>query len=123
MFSSLQLLHNELEICQRTRLGVKYSADIVHSFIEALRRRHTKLRYLDLTGFPIAEIIIKYVATYCRLSQKEHQRNCLIDEYLQNVSDLEQLCEKPTNVRNDLKKSTSLPDEQCKLLTKNCIKS
>ena len=59
-----------------------------------------------------SEIIIKYVATHCRLAQKEHQRNCLIDEYLQNVSDLEQLCEKPATVRNDLKKTTSLPDEQ-----------
>lgn len=112
MFSSLLLLYSDLEMCQRVRLGVKYSADIVHSFIEALRRRKTKLRNLDLTGFPIAEIIIKYVATHCRLAQKEHQRNCLIDEYLQNVSDLEQLCDKPSSVRNDLKKTTSLPDEK-----------
>ena len=112
MFSSFLLLYNELEMCQRTRLGVKYSADVVHSFIEALRKRQTKLRYLDLTGFPIAEIIIKYVATHCRLAQKEYQRNCLIDEYFQNVSDLEQLSEKPTAVRNDLRKTTSLPDEQ-----------
>ena len=108
---------------QRTRLGVKYSADIVHSFIDALRNRRTKLRYLDITGLPIAEIIIKYVATHCRLAQKEYQRNCLIDEYLQNVYDLEHLCERQVSavgggsgggslVRNDLKKTTSLPDEQ-----------
>lgn len=122
MFSSLLLLYNDIEMCQRTRLGVKYSADIVHSFIEALRKRRTKLRYLDLTGFPIAEIIIKYVATHCRLAQKEHQRNCLIDEYLQNVSDLEQLCEKPTTIRNDLKKTTSLPDEQSIEITKFTFK-
>ena len=93
MFSSLQLLHNELEICQRTRLGVKYSADIVHSFIEALRRKQTKLRHLDLTGFPIAEIIIKYISTYCRLAQQEHQRNSLIDEYFNSLTSLDQLCE------------------------------
>ena len=113
--------------------GVKYSADIVHSFIDALRNRRTKLRYLDITGLPIAEIIIKYVATHCRLAQKEYQRNCLIDEYLQNVNDLENLCEKTTTpttptptptqtttnsstpshfIRSDLKKTTSLPDEQ-----------
>lgn len=116
MFSSIVLLYNELELCQRTRLGVKYSADIVHGFIEALRKRQTKLRQLDLTGFPIAELIIKYVATHSRLAQKEHQRNCLIDEYLQNVSDLEKLSEKPTTIRNDLKKTTSLPDEQCRVL-------
>jgi hypothetical protein len=112
---------------------VKYSADIVHSFIDALRNRRTKLRYLDITGLPIAEIIIKYVATHCRLAQKEYQRNCLIDEYLQNVNDLENLCEKTTTpttptptptqtttnsstpshfIRSDLKKTTSLPDEQ-----------
>lgn len=119
---------------------MKYSADIVHSFIDALRNRRTKLRYLDITGLPIAEIIIKYVATHCRLAQKEYQRNCLIDEYLQNVNDLENLCEKTTTtttpatpttptptqttttttnsstpshfIRSDLKKTTSLPDEQ-----------
>ena len=98
---------------------------------------------------PIAEIIIKYVATHCRLAQKEYQRNCLIDEYLQNVTDLETLCGKADAVinntetlsenpkenknnseilpiqqtqsnisnstqliRNNLKKTTSLPDEQ-----------
>lgn len=125
-------MYNDTEMGLRTRLGVKYSADIVHSFIDALRNRRTKLRYLDITGLPIAEIIIKYVATHCRLAQKEFQRNCLIDEYLQNVSDLENLCERNNNVtghqessaagghganlvqsvRNDLKKTTSLPDEQ-----------
>lgn len=102
----------------------------MHSFIDALRNRRTKLRYLDITGLPIAEIIIKYVATHCRLAQKEYQRNCLIDEYLQNVNDLESLCEKEKSmsdsqttqpsltsnpshfIRSDLKKTTSLPDEQ-----------
>lgn len=141
MFTSLLIMYNETEMGLRTRLGVKYSADIVHSFIDALRNRRTKLRYLDITGLPIAEIIIKYVATHCRLAQKEFQRNCLIDEYLQNVYDLENLCEKSVSntnenesknqneineikevsstnaqmvqsVRNDLKKTTSLPDEQ-----------
>lgn len=111
-----------------------------------MRNRRTKLRYLDITGLPIAEIIIKYVATHCRLAQKEYQRNCLIDEYLQNVNDLENLCEKSSSlsfssrsttpsltnaaaenvsnltstassnnsqlIRSDLKKTTSLPDEQ-----------
>lgn len=133
MFSSIVTLYSDTEMGQRTRLGVKYSADIVHSFIDALRNRRTKLRYLDITGLPIAEIIIKYVATHCRLAQKEYQRNCLIDEYLQNVNDLENLCEKTTTpttptptptqtttnsstpshfIRSDLKKTTSLPDEQ-----------
>lgn len=63
-----------------------------------MRNRRTKLRYLDITGLPIAEIIIKYVATHCRLAQKEYQRNCLIDEYLQNVNDLENLCGKADSV-------------------------
>jgi hypothetical protein len=137
MFSSLVISYSDTEMGQRTRLGVKYSADIVHSFIDALRNRRTKLRYLDMSGLPIAEIIIKYVATHCRLAQKEFQRNCLIDEYLQNVNDLENLCEKshqlsienlekhdsltkssvPSTpgtqlIRNDLKKTTSLPEEQ-----------
>lgn len=102
MFSSLVAFYSDAEMAQRTRLGIKYSADIVHSFIEALRQRRTKLRQLDLTGLPIAEIIIKYVATHCRLAQKEHQRNCLIDEYLQNVSDLESLHEKTNELSTSL---------------------
>jgi hypothetical protein len=168
MFSSIVTLYSDAEMAQRTRLGVKYSADIVHSFIDALRNRHTKLRYLDITNLPIAEIIIKYVATHCRLAQKEYQRNCLIDEYLQNVSDLENLYDKTTAlstslnsiatsinsatdslaettgtppmehvamslttatlaasntsqfIRNDLKKTTSLPDEPL-ILKFDCI--
>jgi hypothetical protein len=72
MFSSMSILYSDSEIGQRTRLGVKYSADIVHSFIDALRNRRTKLRYLDITGLPIAKIIINYVATHCRLAQKEY---------------------------------------------------
>jgi hypothetical protein len=168
MFSSIVTLYSDAEMAQRTRLGVKYSADIVHSFIDALRNRHTKLRYLDITNLPLAEIIVKYVATHCRLAQKEHQRNCLIDEYLQNVSDLESLYDKTTalssslshiattinkatdelaattgteplkhvvvplsaeavshvvpspHVRNDLKKTTSLPDEPL-ILKFDCI--
>jgi hypothetical protein len=44
MFSSILILYNDSEIGQRTRLGVKYSADIVHSFIDALRNRRTRLR-------------------------------------------------------------------------------
>ena len=38
------------------------------------------------------------MATHCRLAQKEYQRNCLIDEYLQNVNDLENLCGKADSV-------------------------
>ncbi len=102
MFSSIVTLYSDAEMAQRTRLGVKYSADIVHSFIDALRNRHTKLRFLDITSLPIAEIIIKYVATHCRLAQKEYQRNCLIDEYLQNVSDLENLYDKTTALSTSL---------------------
>jgi hypothetical protein len=101
MFTSIINFYSDIEMSQRTRLGVKYSADIVHSYIDALRKRRTKLRYLDITSLPIAEIIIKYVATHCRLAQKEYQRNCLIDEYLQNVSDLETLCDKKVRLKKE----------------------
>ena len=126
MFSSVVTLYSDAEMAQRTRLGVKYSADIVHSYIDALRNRHTKLRFLDITSLPIAEIIIKYVATHCRLAQKEFQRNQLIDEYLQNVSDLESLYDKTTalstslnNIANTINQAT----EQLKLVGDNDIEN
>jgi hypothetical protein len=53
---SISLLYNDIDMYKYTRIGIKYTADIIHSFIESLRKHRTKLRYLDLTDLPIAEV-------------------------------------------------------------------
>jgi hypothetical protein len=53
---SISLLYNDIDMYKYTRIGIKYTADIIHSFIESLRKHRTKLRYLDLTNLPIAEV-------------------------------------------------------------------
>jgi len=44
---------SDLEMCEHMRRGVKQTTCLVHTFIECLKRHtETKLRYLDLTGYP-----------------------------------------------------------------------
>jgi len=41
------------EMCEHMRRGVKQTTCLAHTFIECLKRHtDTKLRYLDLTGYP-----------------------------------------------------------------------
>ena len=44
---------SDLEMCEHMRRGVKQTTCLAHTFIECLKRHAgTKLRYLDLTGYP-----------------------------------------------------------------------
>jgi len=44
---------SDIEMCEHMRRGVKQTTCLAHTFIECLKRRtETKLRYLDLTGYP-----------------------------------------------------------------------
>ena len=44
---------SDLEMCEHMRRGVKRTTCLAHTFIECLKRHdETKLRYLDLTGYP-----------------------------------------------------------------------
>ena len=47
------LYGNEVEMCEHMRRSVKRTTCLAHTFVECLKRHTgTKLRYLDLTGYP-----------------------------------------------------------------------
>ena len=53
LFGSTATLYNGVALSQRTRLGMKWTTCLVHTFVECLKRRDpTNLRFLDLTGYP-----------------------------------------------------------------------
>jgi len=60
---------DELGMCEHMRRGVKQTTCLAHTFIECLKRHtETKLRYLDLTGYPSGELVvlcITYIVSLC----------------------------------------------------------
>ena len=88
--TSLQMLLCEKTALQRTRQAIKYGVIIIPRFIDSMRqqqhvgeRSSSRLRILDVTNFPVVELIIRYISTHCRLAEKESRRNQLIDIYHQ----------------------------------------
>ena len=88
--TSLQMLLCEKTALQRTKQAIKYSVIIIPRFIDSIRQQqisgddhHSNLRILDVTNFPVVELIIRYISTHCRLAEKESRRNQLIDIYNQ----------------------------------------
>lgn len=56
IFSSLNPLFCEIDLCEQMRRGVKHTTCLAHIFMECLKRRDsTKLRCLDLTGYPCGQ--------------------------------------------------------------------
>ena len=100
--TSLKMLLCEKTALQRTKQAIKYSVIIIPRFIDSIRQqqqqlsdnKHSNLRILDVTNFPVVELIIRYISTHCRLAEKESRRNQLIDIYNQQhhqLSNSEQL--------------------------------
>ena len=114
MLTSIHLIADRVEMARRVRLGIKYSACIVQSHLDSLYNGETKLRLLDLTGLPIPEIMVKYIASSCRLKQREQERNTLIDFYQQNANLMDAVSNRsgPKLRRNQMRKTTLLPDEK-----------
>ena len=57
MFDSLSTLYSAIHVTERMRRGVKYTTCLAHTFVECLKKRTpTKLKYLDLTGYPAGEL-------------------------------------------------------------------
>ncbi|CAF4756220.1 unnamed protein product [Rotaria sp. Silwood1] len=88
--TSLKMLLCEKTALQRTKQAIKYSVIIIPRFIDTIRQQQqitqkklSNIRILDVTNFPVVELIIRYIATHCRLAEKESRRNQLIDIYNQ----------------------------------------
>lgn len=96
--TSLKMLLCEKTALQRTKQAIKYSVIIIPRFIDSIRQQQqaatasdkslSNLRILDVTNFPVVELIIRYISTHCRLAEKESRRNQLIDIYNQQQHQL-----------------------------------
>jgi len=66
---------NTLEMCDHMRRGVKQTTCLAHTFIECLKQHtKTKLRFLDLTGYPSGGFTTVYVFL-CSTSLVSHMIN------------------------------------------------
>ncbi|CAF3040672.1 unnamed protein product [Rotaria sp. Silwood2] len=89
--TSLKMLLCEKTALQRTKQAIKYSVILIPRFIDSIRQQQqqinknklSNLRILDVTNFPVVELILRYISTHCRLAEKETKRNQLIDIYHQ----------------------------------------
>jgi hypothetical protein len=88
--TSLKMLLCEKTALQRTKQAIKYPVIIIPRFIDSIRQQQqitskklSNLRILDITNFPVVELIIRYISTHCHLAEKESRRNQLIDMYNQ----------------------------------------
>ena len=62
MFDSISTLYNDVTVAERMRKGVKYTTCLAHTFVECLKKRApTKLKYLDLTGFPAGKLYFYFL--------------------------------------------------------------
>ncbi|KAK6187267.1 hypothetical protein SNE40_005332 [Patella caerulea] len=87
LFVSLLPLYNDAYLSDIVRRGMSYTTTLVHRFIQCLKNRHpTKLKYLDMTGYPTAEIVLYYLATHCLLAFNENRQQKLVEQYNDTVS-------------------------------------
>ncbi|CAF0902559.1 unnamed protein product [Adineta steineri] len=130
--TSLKMLLCEKTALQRTKQAIKYSVIIIPRFIDSIRQQQqqlnkkslSNLRILDVTNFPVVELILRYISTHCRLAEKETKRNQLIDIYNQQHqhllpvlrsededSNYNEIEDNSGNSNDDLIKSSSYPND------------
>lgn len=65
LFKDIGTLFNDVYLSDCMRRGVKYTTCLAHTFVECLKKRaQTKLKYLDLTGYPAGLIIIIFIMRF-----------------------------------------------------------
>jgi hypothetical protein len=119
--TSLKMLICEKTALQRTKQAIKYSVIIIPRFIDSIRqqineKKLSNLRILDVTNFPVVELILRYISTHCRLAEKESKRNELIDIYNQQHQHLLPIIKSD----DDLIKSNSYPNDRI-IIRFDCI--
>ncbi|GFN98917.1 leucine-rich repeat-containing protein 14 [Plakobranchus ocellatus] len=87
VYSSFLPLYDSTYQSDLVRQGLRYTTSLAHTFLECLRQESpTKIRRLDLTGFPTAEVILYYLTSHCMLVHNENRRNNMVNLYNQAVS-------------------------------------
>ncbi|CAF1252387.1 unnamed protein product [Rotaria sordida] len=120
--TSLKMLLCEKTALQRTKQAIKYSVILIPRFIDSIRQQQqqqqqqtqinkkklSNLRILDVTNFPVVELILRYISTHCRLAEKETKRNQLIDIYHQQHQHLLPVLKSDDENSNDNGVNTSI---------------
>lgn len=82
LFDTVTVLYDDTYFADRMRTAVKYTTCLTHTFVECLKRRApTKLCSLDLSGFPVAEVIVNYLSSHVMLVYNEERQRQIIGEY------------------------------------------
>ncbi|XP_076442756.1 leucine-rich repeat-containing protein 14-like isoform X3 [Babylonia areolata] len=90
LFTSLLPLYNPEYLAAIVRQGLRYTTSLAHAFLDTLKANaNSRLRFLDLTGFPTAEVMVYFVATHCMLAHNEvrHEAIRTMFEHAQQQSD------------------------------------
>lgn len=111
LFTSLVPLYDSTYLSDIVRQSLRYTTCLSHTFLECLKKRTpTKLKYLDMTGFPTAEVILFYLATHCMLAHNEARQTVMVDMYNRVVTLMPNLSE-PSGTPSYLMTADScLPD-------------
>ncbi|ESP03776.1 hypothetical protein LOTGIDRAFT_230103 [Lottia gigantea] len=115
LFTSLMLLYNDSYLSEVVRQGMRYTTTLVHRFIQGLKKGHpNKLKYLDLTGYPTAEVVLFYLSTHCLLAHNETRRKSLVEKFNEAAS----IAYDVVDDRNVLEPVDSSFPDNCKLIVK-----
>jgi hypothetical protein len=61
LIDDVSLLNERDYIASRMRMGVKHTTCLAHTYVECLKKRSaTKLRHLDLSGYPAGRIYLMH---------------------------------------------------------------
>lgn len=77
LFTSVQTLYNMAYQSDIVKQGLRYTTSLAHTFLDALKNNsNTKLRFLDLTGFPSGRLL---KISYFRImfGYNGHRKSCL----------------------------------------------
>lgn len=114
LFTSVQPLYNMEYLGDIVKQGLRYTTSLAHTFLEALKNKtNTKLRFLDLTGFPTAEVIVYFLATHCMLAHNEMRHEAIRSMYEQAQKESGNKSEGSTNVEPMEPMEHSLPQDCC----------
>ncbi|XP_074648057.1 leucine-rich repeat-containing protein 14-like [Tubulanus polymorphus] len=79
---NLLILHDcDLKI-KKVRRGLKYTTTLVTNFLDCRKKRSpSKLKFMDLSGFPVADVITHYLCSHCLLVFNENRQREIIKLY------------------------------------------
>ncbi|KAL4237599.1 hypothetical protein ACF0H5_002313 [Mactra antiquata] len=110
IYTNLAILHDHVELSRVAKQGLRYTTSVAHNFLETLKKKtSTRLKCIDLTGYPTAEVITYYLATHCMLAHNEARQNLMIRKYEEAIQLLP-----PEEAHSRLERFTtdqSLPDD------------